>query len=81
MIRRSVPSPRDQLTHLSINGKQGQANQFVKKVILSEDMVVALLQSVGPLPGQLRKFGEKHVLFAAITLIKFVTVCSQRAGQ
>jgi dihydroorotase len=25
--------------------------------------------------------GEKHVLIAAITLIKFVTVCSQRACQ
>ena len=50
MIRRSVPSPKSsQPTHPIISREsKGQANQFVKKVILSEDMVVALLQSVRP---------------------------------
>ena len=48
MIRRSVPSPKSsQPTHPIISREsKGQANQFVKKVILSEDIVLALLQSV-----------------------------------
>lgn len=50
MIRRSVPSPKSsQPTHPIISREsKGQANQFVKKVILSEDIVLALLQSVRP---------------------------------
>jgi hypothetical protein len=64
--------------------ENGQPNQFVKKVILSEDMVVAalLFSQYFPLSRLQRGFGgRKHVLIAAITLIKFVTVYSQRARQ
>jgi hypothetical protein len=52
MIRRSVPSPKKKKVSLPIpatrNSKEDQAHQFVKKVILSQDMV-ALLQLVHPL--------------------------------
>jgi hypothetical protein len=85
VIRRGVPfPPKRQPTISNANTERnGQPNQFVKKVILSEDMVVALLFSqYFPLSGHRRGVGgRKHVLIAAITLIKFVTVYSQRARQ
>jgi hypothetical protein len=44
VIRRGVPFPPEcQPTISNIQKQNGQANQFVKKVILSEDMVLALL--------------------------------------
>jgi hypothetical protein len=85
MIRRGVPFPPNCQPKISnaYTKKNGQPNQFVKKVILSEDIVVALLFSqYFPLLGHRRgDGGRKHVLIAAITLIKFVTVYSQRARQ
>jgi hypothetical protein len=62
VIRRGVPFVRNislrSVTH--IQKRKGQANQFVKKVILSEDMVMALLlfSQYFPFFGHPRGLGE-----------------------
>jgi hypothetical protein len=83
MIRRSVPSPKkkkeSQSTHPSNKKKQGGVSAPIRQ---ESDLVAkhggAAAVSTPTLPT-LGGLGEEHVLFAAITLIKFVTVYSQRA--
>jgi hypothetical protein len=70
VIRRGVPFPQKRQPTISIahtSKKKGQPNQFVKKVILSEDMVAALLFSqYFPLSGHRRGLGEGSMFLSQL---------------
>ena len=69
VIRRGVPFPPEcQPTISNTQKKNGQANQFVKKVILSEDMVLALLllSQYFPLFGHIEGMGEGSMFLSQL---------------